>query len=61
MITLINTITVIRILLAPIILVLLANGNYLLCTILLFFAGLTDYLDGYLARKYNAESELSKY
>ncbi len=60
MITLINTITVIRILLAPIILVLLANGNYLLCTILLFFAGLTDYLDGYLARKYNAESELGE-
>ena len=24
------------------------------------FAGLTDYLDGYLARKYNAESQLGE-
>ena len=30
------------------------------CVLLFFIAGLTDYYDGYLARKYNAESELGE-
>ena len=47
-------------LLAPIILVSLIFSNYLICVILFFLAGLTDYFDGYLARKYNAESELGE-
>ncbi len=57
---LINFITISRILLAPIILVFLIFGNYLICTLLFFLAGLTDYLDGYLARKYDAESQLGE-
>ena len=56
----INFITIARILLAPIILVFLIFGNYLVCVSLFFLAGLTDYYDGYLARKYNAESELGE-
>ena len=56
----INLITVLRILLAPIILIFLIFGNYLICTLLFFLAGLTDYFDGYFARKYNAESELGE-
>ena len=56
----INFITIARILLAPIILVFLIFGNYLVCVFLFFLAGLTDYYDGYLARKYNAESELGE-
>ena len=56
----INFITVARIFLAPIILVFLIFGNYLVCVLLFFLAGLTDYYDGYLARKYNAESELGE-
>ena len=56
----INFITIVRILLAPIILVFLIFGNYLVCVLLFFLAGLTDYYDGYLARKYNAESELGE-
>jgi len=56
----INFITIARILLAPIILVFLIFGNYLVCVLLFFLAGLTDYYDGYLARKYNAESELGE-
>ena len=56
----INFITIARILLAPIILVFLIFGNYLVCVLLFFLAGLTDYYDGYLARKYNAESELGQ-
>ena len=56
----INLITVARIFLAPIILIFLIFGNYLVCVLLFFLAGLTDYFDGYLARKYNAESELGE-
>lgn len=56
----INLITVTRILLAPIILFFLIFGEYLLCTLLFFLAGMSDYADGYLARKYNAESELGE-
>ena len=60
MTNLINFITIARILLAPIILVFLIFENYLICTVLFFLAGLTDYFDGYLARKYNAESEFGE-
>ena len=56
----INFITVARIFLAPIILIFLIFGNYLVCVLLFFLAGLTDYFDGYLARKYNAESQLGE-
>ncbi len=56
----INFITITRILLAPIILFFLILGNYLVCIILFFFAGLTDYFDGYLARKYNAVSQIGE-
>lgn len=56
----INLLTVIRILLAPIILLFLIFGEYLLCIFLFLLAGVSDYFDGYLARKYNAESELGE-
>ena len=56
----INLLTVIRILLAPIILLFLIFGEYLLCIFLSLLAGVSDYFDGYLARKYNAESELGE-
>ena len=56
----INFITIARILLAPIIFLCLIFNNYLVCIILFFLAGLTDYFDGYLARKYNAESQIGE-
>ena len=56
----INFITIARIFLAPIILVFLIFGNYLVCVLLFFLAGLTDYFDGYFARRYNAVSELGE-
>ena len=56
----INFITIARIFLAPIILVFLIFGNYIACVLLFFLAGLTDYFDGYFARKYNAVSELGE-
>jgi len=59
--TLINILTLSRILLAAIIFVLLMSPEgYLLALVLFFLAGVTDYFDGYLARKYNAASQLGE-
>ncbi len=61
MTTFINLLTFSRILLATIIfLLLMSSDGYLLALILFFVASITDYFDGYLARKYNAVSELGE-
>ncbi len=61
MTTLTNILTLSRILLAAIIFVLLMSPDgYLLALVLFFLAGVTDYFDGYLARKYNAVSQLGE-
>ncbi len=61
MITFINFLTFSRILLAGIIfLLLMSSDGYLLALILFYIASLTDWLDGYLARKYNAVSQLGE-
>ena len=60
MANLINLITISRIILAPIILLFLMLDNYLICILLLFIAGVSDYFDGYLARKYQSESQLGE-
>ncbi len=56
----INLITATRIMLAPVILLLLISESYLVCILLFLAAGMTDYFDGYLARKYNSESQLGE-
>ena len=57
----INILTISRIFLATIIfLLLMSPDGYLLSLILFFIAGITDYLDGYLARKYDAVSQLGE-
>ena len=59
MTTFINLLTLSRMLLGALIFILLMSPeNYLLALILFFIAGFTDYLDGYLARKYYSVSEL---
>ena len=59
--TLINILTLSRIFLAAIIFVLLMSPDgYTLALVLFFLAGITDYFDGYLARKYNAVSQLGE-
>ena len=59
--TLINILTLSRIFFAAVIFVLLmAPDGYLLALVLFFLAGITDYLDGYLARKYNSVSLLGE-
>jgi len=38
----------------------MSPNGYLVALVLFFIAGVTDYFDGYLARKYNAVSELGE-
>tara|TARA_X000000368_G_scaffold344252_1_gene282969 strand:+ start:6435 stop:6974 length:540 start_codon:yes stop_codon:yes gene_type:complete len=59
--SLINLLTFARIFIAVIIFGLLALKNYYLLALILFFiAGLTDYFDGFFARKYNATSQIGE-
>ena len=59
--TFINILTLSRIILAVLIfLLLISPDGYSLALALFFIAGITDYFDGYLARKYNAVSELGE-
>jgi CDP-diacylglycerol--glycerol-3-phosphate 3-phosphatidyltransferase len=61
MIRLVNLLTVSRVCLGPIIFIILfLNINDLLALFLFFFAGFTDYADGYLARKYDATSQIGE-
>jgi CDP-diacylglycerol--glycerol-3-phosphate 3-phosphatidyltransferase len=61
MVTFINLLTFSRIVLAAIIfLLLMSSDGYLLALVLFYIASLTDWLDGYLARKYNAVSQLGE-
>ena len=57
----INLLTLSRIFLAAVIFLLLTRPEgYFLAFILFFVAGATDYFDGYLARKYDAVSEIGQ-
>ena len=59
--SLINLLTFARIIVAVIIFGLLALKDYYILALILFFiAGLTDYFDGFLARKYNAVSQIGE-
>ena len=59
--TFINILTLSRIFLAAVIfLLLISPDSYFLALILFFLAGITDYFDGYLARKYNAVSQFGE-
>ena len=57
----VNFLTFFRVLLGIVIFILIASSNsYFLALILFLIAGMTDYFDGYLARKYEAVSELGE-
>jgi CDP-diacylglycerol--glycerol-3-phosphate 3-phosphatidyltransferase len=61
MMFIINIITLARIIFAMVIFVLLTiNNNYVAAIMLFFLAGLSDYFDGFLARKYELTSVLGE-
>lgn len=55
-----NILTIIRFILIPFILVFIFTGNYLLGFIFFTLSGLTDILDGTIARKFNLISNFGK-
>ena len=62
MIKIVNFLTIVRLSLGIVIFILIAyKSSYMPAFILFVFAGLTDYFDGYLARKYDAVSDLEKF
>lgn len=55
-----NTLTVVRIICAPFLIYLYLNSNFALAFWLMLVAGLTDWFDGFFARKFNQESLFGK-
>ena len=55
-----NILTIIRFIFVPLIVTCLALNNYLLAFIFFTVSSLTDVLDGIIARKFNAISDLGK-
>ncbi|MCG8513211.1 MAG: CDP-diacylglycerol--glycerol-3-phosphate 3-phosphatidyltransferase [Halanaerobiales bacterium] len=55
-----NILTILRIVLIPFYLYLFLAGNYLMAGIIFSFSALTDFLDGYFARKYQLKTELGR-
>jgi len=53
LVTIPNIVTLLRLIILPFILVALVKENHLLAFLLFAFAGFTDVLDGFLARKLN--------
>ena len=56
-----NKLTLLRIVLVPVYLVLLANGMNILALIVFAIASITDALDGKIARKYNLITNFGKF
>lgn len=52
-----NAITIMRLILVPVLLLLLNRGEYGWALLIFAIAGISDGLDGYLARKYKLESQ----
>lgn len=48
-----NSITLARLLLVPVLILVLKNENYQLALLIFLVAGISDALDGYIAKKYN--------
>lgn len=56
-----NLITLLRIILVPVVVILLIQGFFLKALIVFIIAGLSDALDGFLARVLNQKTELGAY
>lgn len=55
-----NALTIVRFILIPFILIALVQQNFVLAFLLLTLSGITDILDGYIARKYNFITNFGK-
>lgn len=55
-----NMLTLLRIVLIPFYLYLFLEGNFLMAGIIFSFSALTDFLDGYFARRYQLKTELGR-
>lgn len=55
-----NILSVCRILLIPVIVISVCSGNYLLALIVFTISSLTDIVDGYIARNYDAVTNVGK-
>ena len=55
-----NLITMMRIVLIPVYLYLFTQGNYYLAAGLFSLSALSDFVDGYIARKFNMQSKFGK-
>ncbi len=55
-----NILTVIRFIFVPFIIIALASNNYILALVLFSLSSLSDILDGFIARKFNAISDFGK-
>lgn len=55
-----NVLSFVRLILVPVYLVTFLNGEYDKAIIVVVVSGLTDFLDGWIARKFNQISELGK-
>lgn len=55
-----NILTISRFILIPFILIAISNENYILAIVLLTISGLTDVLDGFIARKFNLITNFGK-
>lgn len=56
-----NILTIIRLLLVPVFCVLLANGDNAAAVAVYLIASITDFFDGYLARKYKQVTSFGKF
>lgn len=55
-----NILTIVRFLLIPVIVLFSLNNNYIATIIVLTISGITDILDGFIARRYNLISDFGK-
>lgn len=55
-----NLLSLIRLLMIPAIVVIYQNGNYLRAAAVVALSGLTDVVDGFIARRFNMVSDLGK-
>jgi cardiolipin synthase len=59
--TIANALTLLRLCLIPLIVVMIVEGRFAWATVIFIIAGITDALDGYLARKLNQRTEIGAY